>query len=161
MRSTEIITINSFNKLKKLGEGAYGSVYLVEKKDTKMQYALKVLEKDHILRYGKHKAVMREKDILEMVSGHKNIVTLECTFMDESSLYFVMELAAKGGLIDLIKNVKSIPIETSRFIIAEIVLALEYLAADNIAHRDLKPENILLDEGYHVKLCDFGEAKII
>ena len=41
------------------------------------------------------------------------------------------------------------------------MLALEFLAEDNIAHRDLKPENILLDEGYHVKLCDFGVAKII
>ena len=161
MRSTEIITINSFNKLKKIGEGAYGEVFLVEKKDTKVQFALKVLEKDKILRYSKLPAVMREKDIHMMVSSHKNIVNLECTFMDASSLYFVMELAGKGVLIDLIKNVKQIPIETSRFILAELVLALEFLAGQNIAHRDLKPENILLDEGYHVKLCDFGEAKII
>ena len=45
--------------------------------------------------------------------------------------------------------------------VAEIVLALEYMHGQNISHRDLKPENILLDSEYHVKLCDFGEAKII
>ena len=45
--------------------------------------------------------------------------------------------------------------------IAEIVLVLEHLHSMNIAHRDLKPENLLLDDSYHIKLCDFGEAKII
>lgn len=62
----------------------------------------------------------------------------------------------------MIKNVKPcIPIETCRFFIAEIVLALEFLHSNNISHRDLKPENILLDEKYHIKICDFGEAKVI
>lgn len=72
-----------------------------------------------------------------------------------------MEFANKGSLSSLIKNVKPIPIETCRFFIAEIVLALEFLHSKNISHRDLKPENILLDEKYHIKICDFGEAKII
>jgi 3-phosphoinositide dependent protein kinase-1 len=72
-----------------------------------------------------------------------------------------MEFANKGSLSSLIKNVKPIPIETCRFFIAEIVLALEFLHGKNISHRDLKPENILLDGKYHIKICDFGEAKII
>lgn len=72
-----------------------------------------------------------------------------------------MEFAKKGSLSSLIKNVKPIPIETCRFFIAEIVLALEFLHSRNISHRDLKPENILLDDKYHIKICDFGEAKII
>jgi len=45
--------------------------------------------------------------------------------------------------------------------IAEIILVLEYLHSMDVAHRDLKPENLLLDSQYHIKLCDFGEAKII
>lgn len=72
-----------------------------------------------------------------------------------------MEFANKGSLSGLIKNVKPIPIETCKFFVAEIVLALEFLHGMSISHRDLKPENILLDKEYHVKICDFGEAKII
>ena len=72
-----------------------------------------------------------------------------------------MEFANKGSLSSLIKNVKPIPIETCRFFVAEIVLALEFLHGKNISHRDLNPENSLLDEKYHIKICDFGEAKII
>ena len=72
-----------------------------------------------------------------------------------------MEYAEKGSLTSLLKRTKHLPIETCRFVIAEIILALEHLHKQNVSHRDLKPENILIDQDYHVKLCDFGEAKII
>lgn len=72
-----------------------------------------------------------------------------------------MEYADKGSLSSLIKNVKPLPLDTCRFFIAELVLALEYLHKQQIIHRDMKPENILIDSDYHIKLCDFGEAKII
>ncbi len=73
-----------------------------------------------------------------------------------------MEYAQKGSLSKLIKTIKpKLPYETCKFFIAEIVLALEYMHVRHISHRDLKPENILLDENYHIKVCDFGEAKVI
>lgn len=46
-----------------------------------------------------------------------------------------------------------------KFYAAEVILALEYLHANEIIYRDLKPENILLDERGHVKLTDFGFSK--
>jgi serine/threonine protein kinase len=56
-----------------------------------------------------------------------------------------MEYAEKGSLSRLLKLSKPLPIETCRYLIAEIILALEYLHSRNIVHRDLKPDNILLD----------------
>lgn len=46
-----------------LGQGAYGVVELVKKKNTGVKYALKVLEKDHILKYDKIESVFRERDL--------------------------------------------------------------------------------------------------
>ena len=71
-----------------------------------------------------------------------------------------MEFASNGSLASLIDTIKPLPIETCKFFIAEIVTAFEHLHSRNISHRDIKPENILLDENYHIKICDFGEAKI-
>jgi serine/threonine protein kinase len=48
----------------------------------------------------------------------------------------------------------------ARFYFCEILLAIEYLHANDILYRDLKPENIVLDEYGHLKLTDFGLSKI-
>lgn len=55
-----------------------------------------------------------------------------------------------------------LPEKIVKFLIAEIILALEYLHKElGIIYRDLKPENILLTEKGHVKLTDFGLATSI
>ncbi|GMR52153.1 hypothetical protein PMAYCL1PPCAC_22348, partial [Pristionchus mayeri] len=47
------------------------------------------------------------------------------------------------------------------FIIYQILCAVNHLHRENIIHRDLKPENIAIkEEGFHVKVLDFGLARI-
>ncbi|CAO3630804.1 unnamed protein product [Cunninghamella echinulata] len=52
-------------------------------------------------------------------------------------------------------------IETARFYASEILLAMEHIHNKEVIHRDIKPENILLDENMHIKITDFGSAKIL
>ena len=72
-----------------------------------------------------------------------------------------MDYAENGSLATLINPQNPIAEYKCKPIIAQIIVALEYLHSRNISHRDLKPGNILFDENFDVKLCDFGEAKII
>lgn len=77
-------------------------MYLVRKKNTLKQYALKVLDKGHIIKHDKVHSVHRERDIL-MVAKHPNIVQLECTFSDDDNLYFLMEYVENKSLSELLK----------------------------------------------------------
>ena len=47
------------------------------------------------------------------------------------------------------------------FYACEIIVALDYLHSKSIVYRDLKPENLLLDHGGHLKITDFGFAKVV
>lgn len=49
----------------------------------------------------------------------------------------------------------------AQFYAAEVILAIEYLHERNIIYRDLKPENILLSGDGHIRLTDFGFAKVV
>ena len=53
---------------------------LVKKKDTGRLFALKEIFKESTLKYDKLKAVFRERDVLNMMSGHPSFVRFECTF---------------------------------------------------------------------------------
>lgn len=59
------------------------------------------------------------------------------------------------------KNFPQLPMDFSKYVLMEVVLALEDMHKEDTAHRDLKPGNILLTKNFEIKLCDFGEAKCI
>lgn len=150
-------TIDDFVIGRVLGEGSYGAVVEAVDKETGIQYAIKILEKKHILKENKVKYVTTERDILGQCF-HPGIVKLFYTFRSESSLYYVLELCPHE-LLAQIKQYGGLDEDTVRFYTAEIIEALEYLHGKGVVHRDLKPENILLSADWHIKLCDFGTAK--
>jgi 3-phosphoinositide dependent protein kinase-1 len=68
-----------------LGEGSYSTVFLATEKTSKKKYALKVLDKRHIIREKKVQHVSREKEILSLLN-HPFFVKLYFTFQDTDNL---------------------------------------------------------------------------
>ena len=62
-------TINDYQFLKSIGEGAYGKVYLAIDKESTKQVAIKTLDENHIVKFNKQKHVYRERDILTRLSA--------------------------------------------------------------------------------------------
>ncbi|TKA81522.1 hypothetical protein B0A55_02988 [Friedmanniomyces simplex] len=153
--------VKDFNFGRTLGEGSYSTVLAATDRQTLKEYAIKVLDKRHIIKEKKVKYVNIERDTLNRLTEHPGIVRLYYTFQDERSLYFVLDLASGGELLGVLKKIGSFDVECTRFYGAEILDSVAYLHSRGIIHRDLKPENVLLDRDMHVKITDFGTAKIL
>ncbi|KAI9852934.1 MAG: 3-phosphoinositide dependent protein kinase-1 [Thelocarpon superellum] len=153
--------VKDFNFGRTLGEGSYSTVIAATDRQTLREYAIKVLDKRHIIKEKKVKYVNIEKDTLNRLTDHPGVVRLYYTFQDERSLYFVLDVASGGELLGVLKRMTTFDEECTRFYGAEILDTIDYMHSRGVIHRDLKPENVLLDETMHVKITDFGTAKIL
>ncbi|KAK9241062.1 kinase-like domain-containing protein [Lipomyces kononenkoae] len=150
----------SFDKVKLLGKGDVGKVYLVREKKTSRLYAMKVLSKREMIKRNKIKRALAEQEILA-TSNHPFIVTLYHSFQSDEYLYLCMEYCMGGEFFRALQTRagKCIPEDAARFYAAEVTAALEYLHLMGFIYRDLKPENILLHQSGHIMLSDFDLSK--
>ncbi|KAI0837287.1 kinase-like protein [Hypoxylon sp. FL0890] len=153
--------VRDFSFGRVLGEGSYSTVYFATDRQTLKEYAIKVLEKKHIIKERKIKYVNIEKDTLNRLTDHPGIVRLYYTFQDENCLYYVLDLCNGGELLGVLKKTGTFDVECTRFFGAQILDAIEYMHSRGVIHRDLKPENVLLDDQLHVKITDFGTARLL
>jgi len=151
---------DDFEKIKLIGKGDVGRVYLVRHKETGKLYAMKVLGKHEMLKRNKIKRALTEREILA-TADHPFIVTLYWCFQGNDNLYFVMKYCAGGEFFRMLMKQpnKCLPEDSARFYAAEVLLALEYLHLKGFIYRDLKPENILIHETGHIMLTDFDLSK--
>ncbi|GAQ36658.1 pkb-activating kinase-like protein [Aspergillus tubingensis] len=153
--------VRDFSFAHTLGEGSYSTVVLGTDRQTLKEYAIKILDKRHIIKEKKVKYVNIEKDTLNRLTEHPGIVRLYYTFQDERSLYFVLDLCKGGELLGVLKRMTTFDEECTRFYGAQILDTIDYMHKRGVIHRDLKPENVLLDSQMHIKITDFGTAKIL
>ncbi|KAF0395566.1 serine/threonine-protein kinase nrc-2 [Gigaspora margarita] len=151
---------SSFQKIKLLGKGDVGKVYLVKEKKTGKLYAMKVLSKKEMIKRNKIKRALAEQEILA-TSNHPFIVTLYHSFQSADYLYLCMEYCMGGEFFRALQTRpgKCLPEDDAKFYAAEVIAALEYLHLMGFIYRDLKPENILLHQSGHIMLSDFDLSK--
>lgn len=147
-----------FNIQRTLGTGSFGRVHLVRSKHNGRFYAVKVLDKEKVIKMKQVEHTNSEREMLVRVR-HPFLVNLWGTFQDVKNLYMVMDFVAGGELFSLLRKSQRFPNSVAKFYAAEVALALDYLHSLDIIYRDLKPENLLLGADGHVKVTDFGFAK--
>ncbi|KAH0258866.1 serine/threonine protein kinase, partial [Aureobasidium melanogenum] len=161
--------LDSYNKQKKIGQGASGSVYVARIRESatsatarqqlrengpRAQVAIKQMD----LRNQPRKELIVNEIIVMKDSKHPNIVNFLDAFLQEESneLWVVMEFMEGGALTDVIDNNPSISEPQIATICYETCKGLIHLHQQNIIHRDIKSDNVLLSSRGNVKITDFG-----
>jgi serine/threonine protein kinase len=145
--------LRDYRIIRKIGKGLFSKVYLaIDPSGRKV--GLKTIEKKNFVAKEAIEKIIIEKEILKRID-HRNVLKLFRTMQTSSQIYFVLEYADKGNLLNLV-NTKRLTPEQIRIIVAQVIEALYYLHGKGIIYGDLKAENILINKQGVVKLCDFN-----
>ncbi len=151
---------DDFKKLKLIGKGSFGEVYLVQCKTNNKYYAMKVLDKQTIKSYNQEEHTKSERDLMAKIEC-PFIVGIKFAFQDSINLYLLTEFMQGGELFFHLFRERRFKNEKTRFYLTEIILAIDFLHKNKMMYRDLKPENVLIDSKGHIKITDFGLSKIL
>ncbi|KAI8515275.1 cyclin-dependent kinase 5 [Branchiostoma belcheri] len=149
--------MQKYEKLEKIGEGTYGTVFKAKNKETHEIVALKRVRLDDDDE-GVPSSALREICLLKELK-HKNIVRLHDVLHSEKKLTLVFEYCDQ----DLKKYFDScsgdIDPETVKSFMYQLLRGLAFCHSHNVLHRDLKPQNLLINKNGELKLADFGLAR--
>lgn len=147
-----------------LGTGGVGVVYRAEHTALARPVAIKVLHGYFGDREDLRLRFEREAKVLSALA-HPHIVAITDYGVTEGTPYLAMELLQGQTLGDLLRARAPLGPDVALDIARGILRGLAFAHARGVLHRDLKPANVFLqhlpDDPYHVKLLDFGLAKII
>ena len=156
---TEKILANRYRLTEQIGMGGMAIVYKAIDLRTGHNVAVKVLrpeyneDREFISRF------QREAEAASKMTHH-NIVNLLDVGMDGENRYLVMEYVQGKTLKAVIQERGKLSAPLACQIAIRILSALEHAHRNGIVHRDIKPQNILVHEDGHIKVADFGIARI-
>lgn len=139
-----------------VGRGTFGEVWLAHAHNTGRKVAVKVFTGQRGLDFP---LLKREVGKLAKVVSERRIVQLLEVGWDAEHPYYVMEYLEGGSLADRLKD-GPLSVDEAVPLFREVADGLMYLHGRAILHCDLKPANVLLDARGHVRLADFGQARL-
>ena len=151
------IKIIKYKLILPIAKGGYGSVGLYKNIATSDTYAIKTVDINSMKEKKLSNSLKNEQNILKEINNDY-VVNSYFIFQDKKNYYFVMEYLPGGDVYTLLSK-NNLPKKTIQLIVAETILAVNYLHSIHIIHHDIKPENILISLKGHFKLSDFGLSK--
>ncbi|CAK9857118.1 unnamed protein product [Sphagnum jensenii] len=156
MNITSVCTrVGKYELGKTLGEGTFAKVKYAKNMETGESVAIKVLDKDKVLKHKMVEQIKREISTMKLVK-HPNIVQLLEVIASKTKIYIVLEYVTGGELFDKILHQGRLKEDESRKYFQQLIEAVDYCHSRGVYHRDLKPENLLLDTDGNLKISDFG-----
>lgn len=150
--------LENYEKIKKVGEGAFGEVYKIKNKKTGKIFAVKI-EKNDI------KRLIFEKNVYKILNSQKNDYIPNLISFNHDDKTAVMIIDYLGPSLSKLHDYcdQKFTLKTTLYIAIKSIRILEYIHNNGIIHRDIKPENFLIGNGKkfskRLYIVDFGLSK--
>ena len=154
-----LVLDNRYQLTKFIGQGGMALVYKALDQRTHHAVAIKILKPEYNHDEEFLRRFDREAQAASKVSHH-NIVNLLDVGVQGQYRYLVLEYVEGRTLKDIIDEKGALPQVTAVQIAIRILSALQHMHRNGIIHRDIKPQNILIHADGHVKVSDFGIARL-
>ncbi|CAD5181025.1 unnamed protein product [Musa acuminata subsp. malaccensis] len=152
--SSQPPSLSDLERLRRMGSGSGGTVWMVRHRLTGRHYALKVI-------YGNHEDAVRRQILreIEILRTADNPFVVRCHAMYDhgGEIQILLEFMDGGSLEGRRITSESFLADVAR----QVLAGLAYLHRRRIVHRDIKPSNLLIDSGRRVKIADFGVSRIL
>ena len=150
--------ISHFQLLKQIGKGGMGIVYEAVDLNLDRTVAIKVLSPEAVGDEVALQRFLREARAAAKLN-HPNITTIHDIQKVNHTIFIVMEYVS-GETLAQIMDLRRLEQEEILSIALQITEGLQEAHRKNVIHRDVKPENIMISADGHVKIMDFGLAKV-
>ncbi|MBW2726566.1 MAG: serine/threonine protein kinase, partial [Deltaproteobacteria bacterium] len=152
-------TLAHYEIVERIGAGGMGEVYRA--RDTKLgrDVALKILPPAAAADPERRQRFEREAKAVASLQ-HPHIVTIHSIDEDEGTHFLTMEIVRGKTLSDVIPA-NGVPLDQLFEIGIPLADAVHAAHERGVIHRDLKPDNVMVDEAGHLKVLDFGLAKLV
>jgi serine/threonine-protein kinase len=155
------LRLGAYRLVEPIGEGGMGTVWLAERDDGRFDHraAVKLLNPVLAGQAGTE-GFAREASILGRLTHPQIAHLIDAGLSSVGAAYLVLE-HVRGDHIDRHCDARKLSLEQRLRLFLDVVTPVAYAHANLVVHRDLKPANVLVTSDGHVKLLDFGIAKLL
>ncbi|MBZ4660623.1 MAG: putative sensor protein, partial [Desulfacinum sp.] len=144
--------LGKWEKVRRLGFGSFGEVWLVQEKDGARVAVAKVPHEEKM-----NRKFLMEAAILRRLAGHPNAVAILEVIKVGGKVVLIQEYVSGSTLQELL-DAGLDPLDKESLYV-QLLDVVAYAHRHQVMHRDIKPENILVTPAGTLKLLDFGTAK--